>query len=350
MKQISDHRKINIAAFTGGTDVPSARFRVRQYIPSLRQQGIDTTEFISSFGSYPPKDFAIMRPIWGLATLTQRIPHLAATQRHHVTLFQRELVSTFMTLERFSKRPRILDVDDAIWLNRSGLGPKIARACDGIICGNSFLAEYFSKWNPQIFILPTAIDTDRFSPTKKMTNDNKSDKKIVIVWSGTSSGFPFLYSIEETLNKVLMDCDNVYLRIISDSKPHFAGIRPSSIEFLKWNPSIEASGIQTADIGIMPLWDNPWTRGKCSFKMLTYMACGLPVIASPVGMNREVLGKAELGLGPNNLEQWADALSFLIVSEDIRKRMGANGRQVVNKEYSISAVAPRLAGIIRSFC
>lgn len=349
MKIKRTNKRINLAALTGGIDVPSARFRVRQYIPALKKQGIDTNEFTSLFCSYPPNGYRFVRPLWGIATLSQRIPHLAATYSHHVTLLQRELLSTFMTLERFSKRPRILDVDDAIWLNRSRLGPRIGHACDGIICGNSFLADHFLKWNDQVFILPTAIDTNRFIPLRT-SNDNRADKKIVIVWSGTSSGFPFLYSIEDALKKVLNYTKNVKLRIISNNKPNFTKINPDSVEFFKWNDKIEVSGIQTADIGIMPLWDDPWTRGKCSFKMLSYLACGLPVVVSPVGMNSEILRKAELGMGAGSLKQWVDALMCLISSAKLRKDLGINGRRVVHQEFSISAIVPRLAQIIRLFC
>ena len=105
---------INLAALTGGINVPSARFRVRQYIPFLRQQGIRVKEFYSIFGSYPPVRAKYIRPLWALATLAQRVPHLSETHGFHITLLQRELLSKFMTLERFTKRPRILDVDDAI--------------------------------------------------------------------------------------------------------------------------------------------------------------------------------------------------------------------------------------------
>jgi glycosyltransferase involved in cell wall biosynthesis len=349
MSKEREQKRIKIAVLTGGKNVPSARFRIRQYIPALKCHGIDTIEFTSFFGSYPPNSSKIVRPFWGTATLLQRIPQIVATQKHHVTLLQREMLSTFMTLERFSKRPRILDVDDAIWLNRKGLGPRIARACDGIICGNSFLADHFLKWNYRVYILPTAIDTHRFSPINA-SDDSIADKKIVIVWSGTSSGLPFLYSIEDALNKVLRHSNKIKLRIISDKKPNFTKISPDSVEFLNWNYKKEVSGIQTADIGIMPLWDNDWNRGKCSFKMLAYLSCGLPAIVSPIGMNNEILRKAELGFGAKSLSQWTDALMCLISNAKLRKSMGINGRNVVNMEYSISAIVPQLSRIIRLFC
>ena len=138
---------IKVAAFTGGRDVPSARFRVRQYIGRLRSEGVEVNEYPAPLCAFPPKSQWI-RPIWGVATLAARLPGIFMSYRHDVTLFQREMLSTFMTLEQFTKRPKVLDVDDAIWLHRGGgYAARLARNCEAIICGNDFLAEHFSRWN-----------------------------------------------------------------------------------------------------------------------------------------------------------------------------------------------------------
>src|SRR3954470_5821606 len=108
---------MRVAAFTGGRKISSARFRVRQYLPGLREHGIDVHEFIARFGSWPPRSAAI-RPLWLGATLAQRLPAVLQSHSYDAVLLQRELVSTLVTLERLTKSPRILDLDDAVWLNR----------------------------------------------------------------------------------------------------------------------------------------------------------------------------------------------------------------------------------------
>ena len=110
---------IRIAAFTGGLSVPSARFRVRQYLPALRREGIEVTEFDSGFGQYPPQ-VRWARPFWALATLAERLPDVVMSHRYDAVLLQREIMSSFVTLEPLTTRPRILDVDDAIFLQRGG--------------------------------------------------------------------------------------------------------------------------------------------------------------------------------------------------------------------------------------
>lgn len=336
---------INLAALTGGINVPSARFRVRQYIPFLRQQGIRVKEFYSIFGSYPPVRAKYIRPLWALATLAQRVPHLSETHGFHITLLQRELLSKFMTLERFTKRPRILDVDDAIWLNRPGFAKKLAQSCDAVICGNSFLTENFSTWNQHIYTLPTAVDAMRFRPIVK-----KKNREIqTIVWSGTSSGHCYLLSIEEAIQKVFLSFRDVKLRVISDQLPAFRWINPRQVEFVPWTPQSEVKGLQSADIGIMPLDDDLWAKGKCSYKMLTYMACGLPVVVSPVGMNKELIENAPVGLPAMQGPQWMEALSYLLNAPDEACKMGDRGRKTILQFYTLEIVGARLAAIIRTF-
>ena len=286
-----------------------------------------------------------MRPLWALATLAQRVPQLIETHGFHITLLQRELLSTFKTLESFSKRPRILDVDDAIWLNRSGFAKQLAQSCDAVICGNRFLAENFSAWNKQIYTLPTAVDAMRFRPIVK-----KNNREIrTIVWSGTSSGHRYLLSIEKALKKVFLSFRDVKLRVISDKRPSFRLITPRQLEFVPWTPQTEVEGLQSADIGIMPLEDNLWARGKCSYKMLTYMACRLPVVVSPVGMNKEVLDIAAIGMPAERQTQWADALLHLLNTPDEAREMGIRGRKTVLQLYTVEVIGNQLAGILRAF-
>lgn len=155
---------MNVAAYTQGIDNPPARFRVRQMIPALARHGIVLREFAAPVSAYPPRR-RWLRPVWLPASLGSRIPQIVAGYSCDVTLLQREFISTLRTLENLTRRPRILDVDDAIFLHRRGTAARqLARSADLVICGNDFLANWFSRWNPRTAVLHTAVDCDRFSP------------------------------------------------------------------------------------------------------------------------------------------------------------------------------------------
>jgi glycosyltransferase involved in cell wall biosynthesis len=327
---------ISVAAFTGGVSVPSARFRVRQYVEPLADEGVELTEFSAPLGMYPPSN-QILRPLWGLATLATRLPGIASSYNYDVTLLQREMLSTFITLEPLVKSPRVLDVDDAIWLHRGGKwAAQLAQQCDGIICGNNFTAEQFSKWNSNVTVIPTGVDVNRYVPGQPV-------EQAVIGWSGTSGGFKYLYSIELALAEVLAKVPGSILRIVSDSMPKFHQIPANRIEFIRWSPENEVQAIQGMAVGIMPLENSLWERGKCSFKMLTYMACGIPVVVSPFGMNEEVLSHGCIGFGAKTIDNWVSSLSVLLSDIEQRIEMGENGRKVIVDNYSINVVAPKLA-------
>src|SRR5438552_12916973 len=147
---------LHVAAFTGGRQVPSARLRIRQYAPLLECHDIVLHEYRSPLGTYPPKGHTLRVP-WGVGSLAARIPQIVQSHQCDVTVLQREMLSTFVTLESLTRRPRIFDIDDAIWIYRGGhFARRLAALSDGVICGNTFLADWFSKLNANVVILPTA--------------------------------------------------------------------------------------------------------------------------------------------------------------------------------------------------
>ena len=335
---------LRVAAYTGGENTPSARFRVRQYVPALSGLGVDVREYRARFGSYPPAS-KLLRPLWGAAAASERMLRAPASFLSDVTLLQREMVSTLLTAEPLTHRPRVLDVDDAIWMHRNGWAARrLARLCQTVICGNDFLAENFRQWNPNVRVLPTAVDTERFHPCSPAPPDSPLKR---IGWSGQSSSFPYLYAILPVLRAVLDRRKDVVFRVVADCRPRLEGIAEDRIEFIRWSPEIEVRAIQEMSIGVMPLAEAPWAHGKCSFKLLTYMACGVPVVASPVGMNASVLA-AGGGLGPGRYEDWGDALDCLLSCEAKTREMAAQGRQTVVESYSLHALAPKLAQILES--
>lgn len=335
---------IRVTAYTGGRSVPGARFRVRQYLPALRARGVGVREIYSRAGAYPPAA-ALVRPFWGLGNLAEHAVTVAASYRTDVTWLQREFLSTFFTLEPALKRPIVLDVDDAVWMHRDGrCARRLARLANSVICGNDFLADWFSRWNDNVVVIPTPVDTERFRPHRS----EGGRERVTMVWSGSASNLSYVTDIEDALCAVLDAHPEAVLRVMADAPPRWRRIPPGRAEYLRWNENDEIPFIQQGDIGLMPLRDGPWERGKCSFKMISYMACALPVVASEVGMNSDVLRRGALGLGARTADDWIGALGQLIREPALRESMGKEGRRVAEAHYSVSVNAEPLEQALRA--
>jgi len=257
-------------------------------------------------------------------------------------MLQRGLLSKYVTLERFTLRPRVLDVDDAIWLPGGvGYASGLARLSDHLICGNHFLAEQFSRWHERVSVIPTAVDVHRFVPAAAPSTELR------IGWSGSSSGLRYLESIEGGLARVLARFPRATLRVVCDRPPRFRDLPSRRVEFVPWSAEAEVAVLQDLCVGIMPIDDSLWSRGKCSYKMLTYMACGVPVVVSPFGMNAEVLARGPVGLPAVTETEWEASLGRLLDDEGQRRSCGEAGRRVVEEHYSIERLAPRLARVFQ---
>lgn len=331
---------IRVAAYTGGTSVPSARFRVRQLIPHLRAQGVDVFEYPAAFGSYPPASHAL-RPVWGVAALVERAVAARSGRYADVTLLQREMLSTLRTVEFLTRRPRILDMDDAIWSHSPTRIAALARSVDVVVCGNRYLAEWASQVNPRTTIIPTGVDVDVYTPAAVASSAP------IVGWCGTSGGYPYLTAIEPALARAVAAVPGARVRIISDRPPSLSQLPADRVDFVRWSPENEVRVLQDLAIGIMPLPDTPWTRGKCSFKMLTYMACGVATVASDVGMNSDVFSRGACGVPVRTDEEWTDALIDLLRDEPKRRAMGIEGRRIVDAEFSTRATSAALAQVVR---
>lgn len=248
---------LRVAAYTAGKRVASARFRVRQYVPALSRLGVELREYPAGFGSYPPAS-KLLRPLWGAASVSERILRAQTSFLCEVTLLQREMVSTFLTAEPLTRAPRVLDVDDAILMHGKGWAARrLARFCQMVICGNDFLAENFGQWNPNVRVLPTAVDTERFHPCAPASPTSPLKR---IGWSGQSSNFAYFDVMLSALRAVLERWKDVVFRVVADRRPRLEGIAEDRIEFIRWSPEIEVRAIQDMSIGVMPLADVPWAR------------------------------------------------------------------------------------------
>lgn len=331
---------IKAVALTNGPTVPSTRFRIKNIVDDISKYNVELNYLDAHVSSYPPLGF-FARVMWLAKELFFRIPDIISTYQYDIVIFQRELISTIPTYEGLVKQPSVLDVDDAIWLYRRGWAANsIARKVDHIVCGNQFLADYFGTFGKPLTIIPTSVDVARFIPRATGLSSR------VIGWSGTSGGFKFLHGIEAVLAEILSANPTWTLRIVSDRMPRFSLIPEHQLEFVLWSEEGEVKAIQEMDIGLMPLDDTPWSRGKCSYKMLLYMACGLPVVVSDFGMNRDVLSHDFVGFGAKSPDEWREKLTELIDDEALRNRAGANGRQVVLDRYSTAVAAMKWRAVL----
>ena len=336
--------RLRVCALAGGRSVPSARFRIGQLLPALAAAGLDVDWRPARVSCYPPAR-RWLRPLWLPTTIVARLPDVAATHRAQVTLLQREFVSTLATLEFLTARPRVFDVDDAIWLNReSGFARRLAGAMDVVVAGNATLADWFGRYCARVEVLPTAVDTSRFTPA--VSDPGVRPRPPAVGWIGTSANFPYLLMWQEALAAALRTRGDLRVRVCADRRPPLSGLPADRLDFVPWSPEAEVPFLQSLDVGLMPLADTPWTRGKCSFKMLQYLACGIPAVVSPVGMNREVLDAGLVGRAAATSDQAADAIIDLLGDAAARAALGQAGRRLVLEHYSVEVVAPRLAAIL----
>jgi len=326
-------KMIKVTALTGSKHDPSSRFRIRQFIKPLNELGVTVSEYWPLVSRYK------IEPLpWLAAAL--RVPGLIASRFSDVSWLGRELISGRFSFEHLAGRKHVFDVDDAIWLPyERDFSAEIVEHCDGVIAGNRFLADHYEKLGARVWLVPTSIDTDIWRPSNKETG-----AKSTIGWMGSSANLRFLYAIEEPLADFLAQHRETRLLIVCDRPPSFKKL---TYEFVQWTMENEVSLVNRMDVGLMPLDDSELARGKCGFKMLSYMACGIPVVATPVSVNAEILLRDEVGIAAQTPNQWFEALTRLHSDHALGPRMGKAGRKLVEADYSVATNTRLLADIFR---
>jgi glycosyltransferase involved in cell wall biosynthesis len=324
---------IKVTALTASKVDPSSRFRIRQFVRPLRNLGISVSEFTPIVNRYKIESLPWL-------AMAMRLPGLVASRFSDVTWLGRELVSGRHSLEEWAGRKRVFDVDDAIWLPYPrDFSAEIVERCDGVIAGNRFLADHYEKMGARVWLVPTSIDTEIWQPARKEVS-----AKWTIGWMGSSANLGFLATIEEPLAEFLAQHSDSRLLIVCDRPPSFKKL---AFDFIPWSMENEVSLVNSMDVGLMPLDDSELARGKCGFKMLSYMACGIPVIASPVSVNAEILQQNEVGIAANTSNQWFEALTRLHGDAALGVKMGQAGRKLAEADYSVTTNARLLAEIFR---
>ncbi len=339
------------------------RFRVAQYLPFLREAGFDVT--ISSF--YTPEFFRLVyRPghyvrkaATFLTLARRRFRELGGIDNYDLVLLYREAIPLGPPIiERLIARrgiPIVYDFDDAIFLpnvseaNRAvsflknpGRVASVLRLSARVVVGNEFLAGYARRYNDAVTVIPTVVDTHRFVPAAHRPG---GDAVPVVGWIGSPTTYPYLESLADVLRQAAAR-HRFVLKVSGAGRPvRMPGI---DVQEVPWSLADEVSLFNTCDIGVYPLPDDDWSRGKCGFKAIQCMACGVPVVAANVGVNREIVEDGVNSFLAATPAEWVEKLGRLLSDPVLRGRMAEAGRRTIEARYSLDVTAPRLAAVLAS--
>ena len=342
---------------------PSTRFRIVQFLPALKQAGISASvrPFLSSGQA---------RRVYGNAGLAEKMGltmlGLAGRLSDIVRASRVDLV--YVLRETFPIGPGLFenifarccgrlafDFDDAIWVPATNIAnpldrlrdwerpAKIIARADCTVVGSEYLACYarrFAMCPDRIVVIPTVVDTEVYRPARRGPSD-----EVIVGWIGTPNNTSYLTAIWDDLAEAARREPRIRYRFVG-AQPFETGTFP--VEFRPWTMEREVADIQGFDIGIMPLPDDEQTRGKCGFKLIQYMACGVPAIAAAVGANIQVLDEGRSGTLIPTGASWVEPIVALARNPDARRHLAETGRLLAVTQYSLQAAAPRFVRTIQA--
>jgi len=350
-----------IATGAQGPDAPAFRVRLSLPAEALRANGVN----LRLLPLFTPAEAEIVRSgalaARGRTLLGARRrlgPELRRIQDADVVVIQRQVdLFPSRTLERqaIAGRALILDVDDAMWLPQPGGHPLgrlrrngaklrwLAGRADHVIAGNEYLAEWLSRYARRVSVVPSLVDVEKVTPRV-----HRAAGTLTLGWIGSHSTVRYLDALGPVLAGFARAHPDlpVTLIVVGGRVAAIPGVR---IEHWPWNVEAETAALAAMDVGLMPLPDNAWTRGKCAYKALQYMAAAVPVLADDVGVTASVVGE-DAGILARGPGSWQSALERLATDVTLRELMGAQGRARVTADFSVSAWAPQLARVIAGTC
>lgn len=315
--------RVGILTF-GSARAASVRYRVLQFLPHLEQAGIRTT------------------------LLSSGIPRPAEAADLPVCWIQKKLLSLGKVRALARRHKLVFDFDDAIWTSEKGDRSLFARLRTKarlasvlkrsavVMAGNDYLADYARRFNRNVVVVPTVVDCDLY-PARR----HAEARVVTLGWVGHSVNFKYLAALGDVLRR-LAAVRPVRLLVVADQAFHAEGLE---VENRPWAEDTEVANILEMDIGLMPLADDEWTRGKCGFKAIQYMAAGIPPVASRVGMNVQLVEHGVDGFLAGNSREWFEALSLLCSDAALRQRVGQAARQKVHARYSLRSTGPVVSRI-----
>ncbi len=340
---------------------PGQRYRFEQWDPLLRERGADITyapfedEELHALVYQPGMMSKKLRLV--TRALARRLELVRNVKDYDLVYILREAAllgpPIFERLIHQSGVPIVFDFDDAIfvsyrspsngylsYLKFASKTKTICRIASHVMVGNPYLAEYARQVNDRVTVIPTTIDTEKYQvPAPK----NSSDAP-VIGWTGSYSTVQHLDTLRGALKK-LAEHESFRLRVIGT--PEY-DCPPVDVEAMRWRSETELEDLSAIDIGVMPLPDDKWSKGKCGLKALQFMALGIPTVCSPVGVNTDIIQDGENGFIAGTEDEWVDKLTRLLRSHELRQRLGHAGRVTVEQKYSAITQAPRVYEIFKS--
>jgi len=323
-----------------GPEAPSSRLRVYQFLEPLRGEGIEA-EVIT-----PPRD---PRPVRRFAYLIQALVRAA---RADAVFIQKQVLSFGIDLLARANPRIIFDFDDAIftrppWEENPDPGvsarlEKTLKRSRAVVAGNRYLADYARPFCSRVEVIPTGVDLDFISRVPREKSEAAAGVRVG--WTGTQENLWYLSKIAEAFPRLQARFGKkVEFRVISNGAFEVPG---ASIQNIPWTLAGEYPRLAALDIGLAPLGDDPWSRGKCGFKAIQYMALAIPPVASRSGVYPEIIREGENGLLAGGIEEWEEKTARLIEDEGLRKKMGEAAREEVRKRFSLTANLPLLRDVI----
>jgi glycosyltransferase involved in cell wall biosynthesis len=348
-------RRILVAAVHPTGRAPSQRFRIEQYVDHLAQNGFDTdfapllreSDYATVYGS----GGAARKAAIALRGVVRRAADLARLRRYDIVFVQREAIqlgtAAFERIAARSGAKLVFDFDDAIWLpnvsdanqrlawlKRPQKTETIAAAADLVLAGNRYLADYACRFNDAVEIVPTTIDTDDYAPAPRAPGE-----QVCIGWTGSLTTIQHFELVVPVLRRLRERFgERVRFKVIGD--PGYR-VEELGIQGQAWSAATEVADLSDIDIGIMPLPDDEWAKGKCGLKGLQYMALEIATVMSPVGVNEEIIDHGRNGFLAASEDDWFERLSELIESQELRKQLGAAARVTVVDRYSVDSQKDR---------
>ncbi|UOE80913.1 glycosyltransferase family 4 protein [Vibrio splendidus] len=338
----------------------SSRLRTHQYLPHLNNDGIDITISALFNDDYLRQlyDNGVVGKLLIVKAYIRRFITLLTVFRYDALWIEKELFPYFPAI--FEKLLFLLgvnyiaDYDDAIFHNYdlsenkairkflSGKIDSVMKHAAVTVAGNDYLAERAKNAGcKNIKVIPTVVDSSRYS--KSLYPDRKS----TIGWIGSPSTQKYVVELLPAF-KALKNKLDFKLILVGATESVVKQLKGIEVDVIHWSENSEVESILAMDVGIMPLHDGPWEKGKCGYKLIQYMACGIPVIASDVGVNAEVVNKHGSGLVVNSVDEWVDNLHKLLSSPSLKREFGQNGITSVNEYYSLQVQQDLMSTTIKS--
>jgi len=316
-----------------GFSVAASRYRVLQYIPYLESRGVETKVSL-----YP-------------RTLKENFQFFNELSRYDIVFLQRKRFNQprLGLLRRRAKRI-LYDFDDSVMYRNSKAKDPISstrrrrfvqmvKNCDFVIAGNEFLKREVLSFNQNVEVIPTGIDQERYH----LKTYPVQQERVTLGWIGDHGSIHYLEKMRPIFDRIGAKYPHVELKIVCDT---FFDCDRIKVIKKNWSSEEEVADLQGLDIGLMPLVDDPWSWGKCGLKIIQYQGVGVPVVCTPVGINKDLVEDGTNGFWAMTPEEWEEKLSLLIENPGLREQMGREGRRRVLENYTYQACAPRLFSIL----